>query len=133
MKIRDSFKAFFSGRHGVDNLSRVMLWASIILYLLGALTGIALIAQLSMVLILLALFRALSRNTAKRASENQQYLAKVNGLRTKISQAQVRFSNRKQFKYMRCPGCRAWIRLPRNAGAMSVKCRSCNHEFQQKT
>ena len=133
MKIRDSFKAFFSGRHGVDNLSRAMLWASVILYFLGVFTGAALLAQLSMVLILLVLFRALSRNTAQRASENQKYLDKVNGLRTKISQARVRYSNRKQFKYVRCPGCRAWIRLPRGAGAMSVTCRSCGYEFQQKT
>jgi predicted Zn finger-like uncharacterized protein len=54
-------------------------------------------------------------------------------LRTKISQARVRFANRKQFRYVHCPGCRAWIRLPRGAGAISVKCRSCNHEFQQRT
>lgn len=144
MKIWESIKAafgklgaglqrFFEGRYGLDNLSKTMLWTGLILYLIDLFANTGIISLLGMVLFVLVLVRMMSKNKEKRASENRKYLARVHGIRTKFSQAKARFANRKEYKYVRCPGCRSWIRLPRGAGQLSVRCKSCNHAFEQKT
>ena len=81
----------------------------------------------------LCIFRMFSRNNDKRSAENRRYLAMTERRRTARRQAKARFQNRKKYKYFRCPGCRAWLRLPRGTGVVTVTCSRCHTSFTQKS
>ncbi|MCQ2453048.1 MAG: hypothetical protein MJ136_00485, partial [Clostridia bacterium] len=99
----DNLKAnlarWMQGRYGADDLSRFILLCSIVLLVLSWILPIGLIYYISLAGYVWALFRMLSRNINKRAQENATYLEKTAHIRTEISQARVRFKNRKQYKY----------------------------------
>lgn len=142
-KIKQSFRSFMNGRHGSDELSMALLWSGLICYLLGSIIGSiqgsTIWLMVGMVLNIVGfaayvftIFRMFSRNNEKRSAENRRYLSVKNRQKTKRRQARVRFQNRKQYKYFKCPGCRAWLRLPRNAGVVTVTCSRCHNSFTQK-
>ena len=131
-KLKQSFRSFMNGRHGADALSAPTLWLGLILYLLGAITGLGILTLLGFAAYVVMIFRMFSRNEDKRAAENRRYLAWKQRVTTKARQARNRFKNRKQYKYFKCPNCHAWLRLPRKAGVVSVTCNRCHSSFTQK-
>ena len=72
------------------------------------------------------------RNLDKRRAENRRYVTLMEKKKTERRQAKVRFQNRKKYKYFKCPGCKAWLRLPRGAGVVTVTCSRCHTSFTQK-
>lgn len=132
----DNLKAnlarWMQGRYGADDLSRFILLCSIVLLVLSWILPIGLIYYISLAGYVWALFRMLSRNINKRAQENATYLEKTAHIRTEISQARVRFKNRKQYKYFKCPKCGVRLRLTRGVGEKHITCRRCGHEFNIK-
>ena len=49
-----------------------------------------------------------------------------------FSQARVRFKNRKEYKYFRCPKCHAWLKLKRGSGEGTLTRGKCKHAFKAK-
>lgn len=142
-KIKQTLRSMMAGRHGADQLSMALLWGGLIAYLLGsvlgAIQGFFLWPLLGMLFSLaglaayvLCIFRMFSRNNEKRSAENRRYLAMQERRRTARRQARVRYQNRKKYKYFRCPGCRAWLRVPRGTGVVTVTCSRCHTSFTQK-
>jgi LSD1 subclass zinc finger protein len=131
-KIKQTFRSIMTGRHGADKLSLALIWGGLIVYLLSAVLNSGLIGLLSLAIYVYAVFRMFSRNERKRADENRRYLAFVSGISTGFKQARNRFKNRKQYRYFRCPNCRAWLKLPRGAGVVTVTCGRCHNSFTQK-
>ena len=131
-KIKQSLRNLMAGRHGIDPLSMALVWVGLGLYVISAVFNLSLLGLLAMVLYGYTIFRMFSRNEQKRADENRRYLAWKNRIQTESRQARTRFKNRKQFKYFRCPSCRAWLRLPRKAGVVTVTCGRCHNSFTQK-
>ncbi len=131
-KIKQTFRSFMAGRHGVDKLSMALVWGGLIIYVLSAVLKSGILGLLSMAVYVYTLFRVFSRNERKRADENRRYLAFTSGLSTGSRQARNRFKNRRQFKYFRCPNCHAWLKLPRRAGVVTVTCGRCHNSFTQK-
>ena len=142
-KIKQTLRSFMNGRHGADQLSMALLWTGLIAYLLGTIfsgvQGFFLWPLLGILLTLagiaayvLCIFRMFSRNTARRSAENTWFWNKTAKLRTAVSQARVRFKNRKEYKYFRCPKCHAWLKLKRGAGEGTLTCGKCKHAFKAK-
>lgn len=131
-KIKQGWRSFMSGRHGIDQLSMALVWAGLILYVLDILLGTGILMLLGLVAYILSIYRALSRNQERRTEENVRYVQWMNGLKVKWNQMRARFANRKEYKYFRCPQCRTWIRLPRGTGDVTVTCRTCGNKFNQK-
>jgi len=131
-KIKQSFRSLMTGRHGADQLSMALVWIALAIYLLSAVLGLGILSLLSLVLYGYTIFRMFSRNNEKRSEENRRYLAWKNKITTGSKQARTRFKNRKQFKYFRCPNCKAWLKLPRGAGVVTVTCGRCHNSFTQK-
>jgi len=132
------------GRNGADHFSMALLWTGLICYLLG---GIVSSIQVSIIFPLLGMllnlagfaayvfsfFRVFSRNVDKRRAENRRYVAMMEKQKTKRRQAKVRFQNRKTYKYFKCPGCKAWLRLSRGKGVVTITCSRCHTSFTQKS
>lgn len=131
-KLGASLSRFMVGRYGVDKLSTTLMWTAIILLVIATFTGASLLSAVSMILYGIVVYRMFSRDRERRAAENRKFTAQVQGLRTKYSQAKVRFKNRKVYKYVRCPKCHTLTRIPRGAGSVSVRCKPCGHVFSEK-
>ena len=143
-KIKQSLRRFMMGRNGADNLSVALLWTGLILYLLGSIVGSIQVSiifpLLGMLLNLLGfaayvfcIFRMFSRNLDKRRAENRRYVTMAEKKKTERRQARVRFQNRKTYKYFKCPGCKAWLRLSRGKGVVTITCSRCHTSFTQKS
>ena len=143
-KIKQSLRSFMMGRNGADHLSMALLWTGLICYLLGGIVGSIQVSVifplLGMLLNLLgfaayvySLFRVFSRNVEKRRAENRRYVTMAEKKKTERRQAKVRFQNRKTYKYFKCPGCKAWLRLGRGKGVVTITCSRCHTSFTQKS
>ena len=131
-KFKDAVARFMYGRYGSDQLSRFLLIAGIVLYVLTWITGITIFAYAGLALYIWSLFRMFSRNTAKRGAENQKYLQFFGGLKTGTRQTRNRLKNSKEYKYFRCPKCKSWLKLPRGVGEVTVTCGKCKNQFRKK-
>ena len=65
---------FMGGRNGFDNLSRILLFVALGVFILTALFRIWALAVLGGILIAIALFRVFSKNLSRRYAENQTYM-----------------------------------------------------------
>ena len=116
---------FMQGRYGMDKLNIAILLLSLLVSILSSLMRGALscliLAALSYALMILAIFRCLSRNTYRRYNENSRYLLFVNCLKDR------------QHRYFRCPKCRQMARVPRGKGKISISCPRCGEKFVRKS
>ena len=131
-KLKAALAKFFAGRNGVDNLAYASLWAGLALSVLDLLNRTGLLSILGLALYVYAMFRMLSRNTAKRAEENRRYLQTKSNFETKCRQLWIRLKNWRVYKYFRCPKCRALMRLNRGAGEKTMQCPRCHTTFKKK-
>lgn len=142
-KLKQSFRSFMNGRNGADNLSIALLWTGLILYVLGSvlssvqsgiIRGLGAILNIAgFAAYIVCVFRMFSRNLEKRRAENRRYVSLMEKKKTEHRQAKVRFQNRKKYKYFKCPGCKAWLRLSRGSGVVTVTCSRCHTSFTQKS
>ena len=119
------FQHFMAGRYGMDKLNMAILWTGVIASLLSAMIRqqpLNLIFWgLSYALMILSIFRILSRNTYKRYQENRKFLQIFDRLKDR------------QHRYFDCPKCRQTVRVPRGKGKISITCPRCREKFVKKT
>lgn len=118
-------RRFMAGRYGTDRLNMVILCVGLAASLLssvlrGGVIGIAAWA-VSYALMILAIWRSLSRNINKRYQENRRFMLMMN-----------RFKDR-QNRYFICPRCRQTVRVPRGKGKIAITCPKCRERFERRT
>jgi LSD1 subclass zinc finger protein len=132
-RVSAQIRRFFKGCYGGDQLSMAMTYASLVLILLGAIPHLEVLLAVAYVLVILSFLRMFSRKIDARRRENEWFLRKTAPLVTRLFQTRARFRNRKAYAYFRCPGCRAWLKLPRGAGSVTVTCGQCGRQINKKT
>lgn len=143
-KIKQTLRSFMNGRNGTDQLSVALLFGGLVCYLLSSILGsfvnrpvLALLSMLfsfaGMAAYILCVYRMFSRNLEKRRAENRRYVTFMERQKKKRNQAANRFKNRKIYKYFKCPGCKAWLRLKRGSGVVTITCSRCHTSFTQKS
>ncbi len=134
----DKFRKFMYGRYGVDEYGKSMLTCALVLSVLGLLLNLFfsiggfICSVLSYVLIFRIIFRALSKNINKRVLENHKFLGRTGKIRDKIKFLRTRFNDRKNYKYVKCPYCKNYNRLPRGKGKIKFTCRVCKKQMEKK-
>ncbi len=131
-KIKAGMIRFMEGRHGTDNLGMFTLLLGLVLSLVSTFTGWGLLSFLGFALYIVTIFRMFSRNREARMKENRKYLELTSGWKTKTTQFIRRCKNRKDYKYFKCPHCRALIRMKRGSGEKTITCVRCSHQFNAK-
>ena len=121
-----------SGRYGFDQLGGFLCIVSFILVIIGAWVS-PVLYWLGLVLLIYCYFRVLSRNRSKRYSENLKYLSVQNKVVDWASRYILRFKQRKQYRYFRCPQCGQQLRVPRGRGKISITCHKCHNQFIKKS
>ena len=75
--IRRSLSRFMVGRYGGDQLNLFLIALYLILYVVFVLTRLLVFELLGTVLLIVSLFRSLSRNLERRRAENARFLQTV--------------------------------------------------------
>ena len=135
--MRTALARLFAGRNGVDQLNTALMGGGLACWLLHLiLPGQSLRTLLYYVFVLavgMYVYRALSRNIPKRSRENQWFLEKTVGLRSKWEKQQAKAQQNKQYKIFKCPSCSQKLRVPRGKGTVRISCRQCGTTFEKKT
>lgn len=133
------FRRLMYGRYGNDGLNTFLLILYFILALMYVITKLLVFWILSLVPILLMLWRMFSRNFARRRAENQAFSGLLKPfvrffkplsrmLKTKLAHAKDN-----THRYFRCPSCKATLRVPRNVGKIEITCPACKNKITRKT
>lgn len=136
MKFRDRIARFMYGRYGMDPLGRFLLIAALVLLVISMFLG-SVANLIFWVLGLAALVwcyaRALSRKFDKRRAENNKYLRVKAAVMQWFSSVKTRWTQRKEYRFFRCPSCHALLRVPKGKGRIQLTCRKCGNRFERKS
>jgi len=118
---------FFRDRYGLDVLSFVLLFISLILSKARYIWIIALI------LFVVAIFRTLSKDISNRKKEQQKFEKFYNPIIRSFVLYKTKLQQRKYFVHFKCEKCKNNLRLPKNKGKLQGKCPVCGLEFIRRT
>ena len=130
--IRQALTRFMSGRYGSDQLNTALVVTYFLLYLVFIFTGWTVLEFLALVLLVISLFRLMSRKHDRRRAENVKFLQFSRPLARKVKNFSTRVKDR-EHRYFKCPGCGQQMRVPRGKGRITVHCRSCGATFEEKS
>lgn len=136
MKFKDRIARFMYGRYGMDQLSRFLLIVAMVALVLSMFFG-NIVHTIFWVIGVAALVwcyvRMFSKNFEKRRDENYKYLKKKDAVLRWFRSLKDRWSQRKEYKFFRCPSCKSLLRVPRGKGRIELSCRKCGHRFERKS
>ena len=145
--LMDWLRRFMMGRYGMDPLSGALFVLYLILWIVERIFGLWWMAFLTGLIILLILYRTLSRNLERRRRENQAFLRfwspiaawwrnrdiRLQGWRQKRDLLRSRRAEEKRYRYFQCGHCGQKLRVPKGKGKVKVRCPSCGNEFLGQT
>lgn len=124
-RLQAGLRHFMLGRYGTDKLNMAILTAGVVLSVLVMLIANPLadgfLTFFAYCLMILAIFRMLSRNTYKRYQENRKYLRFIERIKDR------------EHRYFDCPRCHQPVRVPRGKGKIAITCPKCKEKFIKKT
>ncbi|MDD6275056.1 MAG: hypothetical protein PUA86_10245 [Clostridiaceae bacterium] len=124
---------FMAGRYGSDQLNFALLVLCLLLSLISQITGLYVLLLISYLPLLFAIFRMFSRNIYKRRAENAWFLKLWTPVKMWFVQKFTMLRQSKQYRFFRCPSCRATVRVPRGKGKIQIRCPHCGNTFLKKS
>lgn len=122
---------FMQGRYGIDKLNKFLAGAFFVCWLLGIFIHRG-FSKISFLLMLIYIFRMLSRNYNQRYRENQIYMKYSEGLRYKFADLKKNAEYRKTHKIFKCPVCKKKLSIPKGKGTLEVSC-PCGNKIRKKS
>jgi len=130
--VKAKLQQFMSGRHGLDDLGRGLNILAMVMLVLGSLL-LPQLSSLAMMLVIVGIFRIMSRNVYKRTQENEAYMRLRYKITRWVSSHIQQIKNRKTYRYYRCPSCRQSLRVPKGKGKIAVTCPKCKTVFDKRS
>lgn len=136
MRFREKLARFFYGRYGADQLYYALfalyfiLWG--ILLFVGFWPVRLVLSLLQTAVLVFMIYRVLSRNIYKRRRENEAFLKVFRPVKNFFILTKNRIRDMKNFRYRKCPHCKAMLRLPKRKGEHPVVCPRCKQRFTAK-
>lgn len=154
---------FMKDRNGADELTTAMGLAGMVLTLIGTVASVQPVSWLGLVVVLLALVRAFSKNLVARRRENDRYLeliAKlpfatplagsgsprngraarpttkgvgVDDLKRQARTAKTMWRDRKTKAFLKCPTCGTTLAVPKGKGRLIVTCPKCHTKMETRS
>ena len=136
MSFFQRIRLFMQGRYGMDSLNVFILCVAGLVWLANifvwAFVPSLILWLVEMGLVALTIVRMLSRNINMRALENRRFQKIYTPVKEWV-QLQIRkFRERKDYKYLKCPTCKAQLRVRNQKGDHGVRCPKCRTEFRVK-
>ncbi len=134
--MKNKLQNFMIGRNGSDEYARftgilACVFAVLSLFFKGFFRDFLLV--LCLAALILTYFRVFSKNLAARRRENNDYKNMTFKFREKIKLRRDMWTQRKDFKFFKCPSCHAVLRVPKNKGKIRIVCKKCGTSFERKT
>ena len=123
--MRGFLHRFMIGRYGPDHLSIALIILSFVLSIFYAIFWITLILYISYLVLGLTLFRMLSRNIQRRRAENDKFIRYWWPIKSKVKKFIQKIKDRRKYKYLKCPSCKATLRVPKGKGKLRITCPRC--------
>ena len=130
--IRQALMRFMYGRNGIDQLGTFMILLYHIVWVVQLISHWFFLIIFEYLLLILVLFRMLSRNVARRRAENAKFLQVVRPIKSFWVTRRNRMKDR-DHRYFKCPNCGQQMRVPRGKGRITVHCRTCGATFEEKS
>lgn len=134
--MKQKFAKFMYGRYGTDELSRALSFFALALLIVSMFLGLdarSFILVVVLALLIYTNFRTFSKNLAARRKENAKYLRQKTKLADWWKLRRDMWQQRKDFKFFKCPSCRAVMRVPKGKGKVRIICKKCGTAFEKKT
>ena len=131
--MRDKFNKFMQGRYGADQMGQMLSAVSMVFLIISLFSRNQAWFLLAVIGIVYNYFRMFSKNTYKRAAENQKYLQMTRGIRTFFYRQRNMITQRKTHHIYKCPSCKQKIRVPKGKGKIEIRCPKCNTRFIKRS
>ncbi len=132
----ERFMMFMQGRYGMDSLNGFILVLSFVIWTVNIFVFNRLAHYIIMVvqllLVALFIFRMLSRNVTMRSAENRKFQKVYEPVKNRVQLTYKRIRDRKDYRYLKCPVCKAQLRVKNIKGRHNVRCPKCRSEFEKK-
>lgn len=128
--MKHSSKKFSEGRNGLDLWNYIIFAVDVVLIAVGILAHSYLPFCIAFLLLIIFIYRAMSRNLAKREKENQIFSETGKAIAKQHKLNRLRWTDRKTHVYKKCPACRRVLRVKRRKGPKDIHCPYCNADFK---
>ncbi len=122
---------FMQGRYGNDKLNNFILAVAGILYLINLFARSSIMIVIILLLAGLTVFRALSTNINKRVYENHRFTELFTSVKDFFKRQYLKVRDFKTHRYIRCPYCKAQLRLKKRTGVQQIHCPRCGQDFKK--
>ncbi len=122
---------FMKGRYGVDNLSKFILNIYLVILITNLFIKNIYLTLIEILLLLIIIFRTLSKNIYKRVKENRQFLEIRGKIIEPFRKIKKKLFTKKTNIYKKCPKCKQKIKLPlpKKRGIKHTTCPTCKTRF----
>lgn len=137
--MKQKIAKFMYGRYGTDELSRFLSSTGLILLVLSLILGFwvhtlqIVFTVIAFSVVIFVYIRTFSKNFAKRRSENAKYLIIRSRICDQRRLSSDKWKQRKEYRFFKCPSCKAVLRVPKDKGRIRVVCKKCGTAFEKKT
>ncbi len=128
--LKDKISAIFAGRNGLDMWNYIIIAVDVALIAVSILANSYLPLVFAFLLVVLFLFRALSRNLEKRQKECRFFTDAAAAIVRQHKLNGMRWKDRRTHVYKKCPACRKVLRVKRRKGPKDIHCPYCNNDFR---
>lgn len=130
--MREKLQRFMWGRYGNDRYNQFLMLVALILLVISFF-GPGIMYVIAVGIMIYAYYRMLSKQTAKRAAENQKYWQMEMKVKSFFQKKKREATQYKEYHIYKCPNCKQKLRVPRGKGKIAIRCRKCGTEFIKKS
>lgn len=124
--------AFMYGRYGVDSLYYALLGLWMVCWFLRVLTQSIVFDLLLWAILVILIYRVMSRNLSRRRAENEKFLKLWKPVQSFGKRQWMRIRDCRTHVYRRCPECGSMLRLPHRRGTHTAVCPKCSRRFETR-
>ena len=119
------------GRYGMDKMNSTILIFAGLLYIINFFVRNSILIVVVLLLLALVFFRALSKNINRRVYENSRFTDFLNTVTDFFKRRYMRIRDFRTHRYVRCPYCKAQLRLKKRTGLQHIHCPRCGKDFKK--
>lgn len=123
---------FMFGRYGLDTLNIALIILGCVITFVTSFIRTPYYRLLGFIPYIIVLCRALSRNHAARAKENNAFLKVWVPCRNFFKKKHSQYAD-KDHRYYKCPKCKHVLRVPKGRGKIQISCPYCQTKFKKNT
>ncbi|WP_303863331.1 hypothetical protein [Alkalibaculum bacchi] len=129
----NKLQKWMMGRNGGDQLSLALLILSLLLSIVSGILDLPIIAYISYIPFVFAVYRIFSKNVDKRRLENYKFMIKLSPIYSFYHKRKTALKDRKTHKYFKCPNCKQGLRVPKGKGKINITCSKCGTKFVKQS